>query len=179
MTLLLGSVLTLTVLPLFVNVPSEVRRHFICVGGRGSNRLDGVRKLRCSLSLRRIRFHPRRTLMLRHVAMNDSNPLSKSSGDFEQPDHPGRGSGAQLPPVSYSLDPITSEPSLPDPSPLEPSHSNPSSDAFKNSTFKKSTLTPAGEPTTKSLPFEKQIEQWIDASSSVEQAELDASQLDS
>ncbi|MEY4567565.1 MAG: putative periplasmic serine endoprotease DegP-like precursor, partial [Planctomycetota bacterium] len=50
---------------------------------------------------------------------------------------------------------------------------------FKNSTFKNSTLTPAGEPTTKSLPFEKQIEQWIDASSSVEQAELDASQLDS
>lgn len=93
--------------------------------------------------------------------MNDSNPLSKSSGDFDQPDHSGRGAEAQLPPVSSSPDAIGSS----------QSPANPPLDASQGSTSR-----PAGIPANKSSrldqQLEKQIEQWIDASASIGESDL-------
>ena len=91
--------------------------------------------------------------------MNDSNPLSTSSGDFDQPDHPGRGPGAQLSHGASSPDTNGSN-QLQAHAPLGVAAG--------------STSKPAGVPATKSSQLdeqlekqiEQQIEQWIDASTS-------------
>jgi len=99
--------------------------------------------------------------------MNDSNPLSKSSGDFDQPDDPGRGPGAQFPPASSSSDQVGS---------IQPPK-EPPLDAAQASTGK-----PVGIPASRSSQLdeqlEKQIEQWIDASTSIGQSDLAESYME-
>lgn len=100
--------------------------------------------------------------------MNDSNPLSKSSGDFDQPDHPGRGPGAQFPPMSSSSDEVGS---------IHPPKET-QLDAAQASTAKPVEI-PANRSSQLDEQLEKQIEQWIDASASIGQSDLAESHLGS
>lgn len=98
--------------------------------------------------------------------MNDSNPLSKSSGDFDQPDHPGREPGAQRTSASSSPDKIGSSQSP--------------ANQLSNDVAGLASRT-AGIAADKSPRLdqqrEKEIEQWIDASASNGQADLAESYL--